>query len=51
MTLDPGTYSVEWFGVDDRETVQGGDVTVRETGPVSLAPPFDGPSVVYLTAT
>jgi hypothetical protein len=51
MTLDPGTYSVEWFGVDDRETVQGGDVTVREAGPVSLEPPFDGPSVVYLTAT
>jgi hypothetical protein len=49
MTLDPGTYSMDWFGIDDRETIRGADVTVREAGPVSLEPPFDGPSVVYLT--
>jgi hypothetical protein len=32
MTLDPGTYSVEWFGVDDRQTVQRGDVTAGKQG-------------------
>jgi hypothetical protein len=50
MTLDPGTCSAECFGVEDREAVQGGNVPVREAGPVNLKQPFDGPSVVCLTA-
>ena len=32
MTLDPGTYSVEWFGVDDRETVRGGTLRSGKQG-------------------
>jgi hypothetical protein len=52
VTLEPGTYSVEWFDVDNRETVEGEDVTVRERGTVDLSPPLGaGPSVLYLRAT
>jgi hypothetical protein len=52
VKLEPGTYSVEWFGVDHRETVDGGDVTAQEVGPESFEPTFEGsPSVLYLTAT
>jgi hypothetical protein len=52
VMLEPGTYSVEWFGVDDRETFAGERVSVQEAGPVMLEPPFEGGSaVVYLTAT
>ena len=32
VTLEPGTYSVEWFGVDGRETVKSKDVTVDAGG-------------------
>ena len=32
VTLEPGTYSVEWFRVDGRETVESKDVTVGAGG-------------------
>jgi Family of unknown function (DUF6298) len=52
VTLQPATYSVEWFGVDDRQAVAGGDVAVQEAGPVSFKPPVEGgASVLYLKAT
>jgi hypothetical protein len=52
VTLEPGTYSVEWFAVDDRQIVEGEDVTAQEVGPVSFEAPFaGGPSVLYLRAT
>ena len=47
--LQPGIYSVEWFGVDGRETVEANDVTVDTAGPVGFHPPLDTePSVLYL---
>jgi len=49
LTLEPGSYDVEWFGVDDRDTVEAGPVSTEEGGPVTFEPPFTGgPSVLYL---
>jgi hypothetical protein len=52
VTLEQGRYSVEWFGVDGRETVESKDLAVASAGPVTLHPPLDTePSVVFLRAT
>jgi hypothetical protein len=52
VTVEPGRYSVEWFGVDGRETVEAKDVTVDAAGPVSFHPPLDTePSILYLRST
>jgi hypothetical protein len=52
VTLEPGTYRVEWFNVEDRTTAEGREVTAHEAGPVRFGPPFErGPSVLYLTAS
>ena len=49
VTLDPGIYDVEWIAVDDRDSVDGGSVSVEETGGSTFEPPFaEGPSVLYL---
>ena len=50
VTLEPGTYAVEWFGVDGRETVEAAEVTAGEAGPMRFETPFVGPGVVYLKA-
>jgi hypothetical protein len=48
LTLDPGTYTVEWFGVHDRETAGADQTTVTE-GSARFTPPFsEGPTVLYL---
>ena len=50
MTLEPGTYSVGWFAVDDRDEVIADAVSAEARGPVTFAPPFDGgPAVLLLT--
>ena len=36
LLLEPGSYSVEWFGVEGRETVPADDVTVETATHVSL---------------
>jgi hypothetical protein len=49
VTLEPGRYVVEWFGVDGRETIEAKDVTVDVQGPVDFqSPPDTEPSVLYL---
>jgi hypothetical protein len=50
VTLDAGTYSVEWFGVTGRETREVGSVTVESPAPVNFSAPFEqvGASVLYL---
>lgn len=37
VTLEAGAYSVEWFGVDRRETVGAGDVTVESSAAISFS--------------
>ena len=49
VTLEPGTYEVEWFDVDDCDSVEGGTVSSEEGGPMTFEPPFAGSSsVLYL---
>ena len=50
VTLDAGTYTVEWFSVTSRETQEGGTVTAASEGSSSFTAPFvqAGPKVLYL---
>jgi hypothetical protein len=50
VTLEAGTYTVEWFSVDDRETIGGDSVTAQGSSTVSLRAPFQPPgsALVYL---
>jgi hypothetical protein len=50
LTLDAGSYTVEWYSVNSRETAQADTLTVEHSGTTSLSTPFEpaGPAVVYL---
>jgi hypothetical protein len=50
VRLAAGTYTVEWFGVDSRQTVPGDGSTVERPTSVSFGPPSQssGPIVLYL---
>ena len=50
VKLEPGTYSVEWFSVNRRETRNGEQVTVDSVGDPKFMSPFEetGPSLIYL---
>jgi hypothetical protein len=53
VTLAAGTYAVEWYSVNRRETKDAGNVTVESTGSdgrTSFTAPFAeaGPAVLYL---
>ena len=50
MTLEAGTYAVEWFSVNSRETMGAGNLTAESSTPVRLNAPFEtaSPSVVFL---
>lgn len=51
VTLEPGTYEVEWFNVTDRETKKADGITIEKTDNRAFTSPFDpGPSVLYLRA-
>ncbi len=50
VELAAGSYRVEWYSVNSRETVGGGDMTVEGDGSESFRAPFEeaGPVVLYL---
>jgi hypothetical protein len=50
LNLEAGTYTVEWFSVNRRETKTNGQVTVDSVGDSKFMAPFaeSGPSVLYL---
>jgi hypothetical protein len=50
VTLEPGTYSAEWFDVESRETTSSEPTVVGPSGSVSFDPPSPtaGASVLYL---
>jgi hypothetical protein len=50
VTLEPGTYSVEWFSVGDRETAKGDGVIAERDGETNFTGPFGGAgsTVLYL---
>jgi hypothetical protein len=53
VTLEPGTYSAQWFNIDDRVTEQAEEVTVSAATTQTFTSPFTppGPSVLGLTRT
>ncbi|GAA1439218.1 hypothetical protein GCM10009617_03090 [Leifsonia poae] len=53
IELAPGTYEVEWFGIDRRETVPADGLTVDgSAGVVEFTSPIaTGPAVLYLSRT
>jgi hypothetical protein len=50
VTLEPGTYTVEWYAVNSRETKEAGEVEATSDGRTNFTPPFaqSGPAVLYL---
>jgi hypothetical protein len=49
VTLQPGRYAAEWFGVAGRETLPSDELTVDRGGAREFRAPFtDGPAVLYL---
>lgn len=50
VTLQSGTYDVEWFNVNRRETKSAGKLTVKRNGKTKFSAPFEepGPTVLYL---
>jgi hypothetical protein len=50
LNLASGTYMIEWFSVNRRETKSDGPITVDSVGDSKFMTPFAeaGPSVLYL---
>jgi hypothetical protein len=50
VSLDRGTYEVEWFSLNNRQTESAGQVTVENSTSTSFSAPFEaaGPAVLYL---
>ena len=50
VTLEAGTYAVEWFGVDTRRTMGADDVTVERDESIGFTAPLaeSEPAVLYL---
>jgi hypothetical protein len=50
VILEPGTYSVEWFDIDRRESVSDQERAVETSAGTSfsLPPEGSGPAVLYL---
>jgi hypothetical protein len=50
VTLEPGSYTAEWFSVGTRVTQGAEDVTVRTAGTVQFSAPYadPGPAALYL---
>jgi hypothetical protein len=48
--LEPGTYLVEWFSVNSRETKSVAQAIIDSVGDPSFMAPFEetGPAVLYL---
>jgi hypothetical protein len=50
VRLEPGTYTVEWFAIEGRQTIPGGAITVERSAATGFSPPAElsGPTVLYL---
>jgi hypothetical protein len=48
VTPEAGTYRVEWFGVDSRETANAGYVRSEGSTSISFSAPFDAAGPVVL---
>jgi hypothetical protein len=52
VTMLPGTYATRWHDIESRETVGANQLTIEDTGPMTLRSPFPAatPAVVHLTS-
>ena len=50
LTVEAGSYAVEWFSLTNRETKQGEYLTIEATNQIDFQAPFEdrGPAVLYL---
>ena len=50
VKLEPGTYAVEWFSVEGRETAKADDITAESSTHHTFGAPFGtgGSTVLYL---
>jgi hypothetical protein len=50
VTLEAGTYTVEWYSVNSRQTKDAGKLTVESSVTTTFSAPFEaaGPAVLYL---
>ena len=50
VRLEPGTYQVEWFSIQDRHTIPGAATTVESSTGISFSASSaaSGPAVLYL---
>ncbi|MGH2525823.1 MAG: hypothetical protein ACRDG2_03660, partial [Actinomycetota bacterium] len=49
VTVEAGTYEIEWFSVQGRETRSGESVSIDGAGPTRFTSPFSGePAVLIL---
>ncbi len=50
VTLEPGTYMLEWFSVSSRQTASDGEIFVERFGAITFTPKttLAGPFVLYL---
>ena len=50
VMLEWGTYSLEWFSIESRETVQGDETTVESPRRTTFSAPSEisGPTALYL---
>lgn len=48
VTLATGAYTVEWFSIAARKTVEAGKITATSPTSNTFQPPFPGPAVLYL---
>jgi len=48
VSLEAGTYTIEWFGVDTRETMAGDPVKLSSAGVHRFSPTGTGAAVLYL---
>ena len=53
LELAAGTYAVEWYAVNSRESREAEPITVGRDGPIDVTAPFEepGPAVLYLKRT
>jgi hypothetical protein len=51
--VDPGTYAVQWHGINSRERARADELTVSSRAAISFSAPFatPEPAVLHLTKT
>jgi len=48
VTMDPGTYTVQWYSVHTRDRAAAGQVTAGHPAAITFSPPFTPPEPAVL---